>query len=104
MIEDTIFLRGAFTRSERDVSRRSSVRGNGRRPDTKSEWIAVAFDLFDAWDVRPASWFNAGAETGWQVFAAAGTGDGAPEPRTIDGRSYAAYPAFRHAALRYVDG
>jgi hypothetical protein len=85
----------------------SSVHGDERRPDLKAAWIADAFDLFDAWDVRLVSWFDATKETDWGVFVAAGEGDDpavAPTTRTVDGRSFAAYPAFRRAALQYLDG
>ncbi|MEF8856824.1 MAG: glycosyl hydrolase [Haloplanus sp.] len=83
----------------------SSVTEDGRRAARKAEWIGDAFDLFGAWDVRLASWFNATKETDWRVFTDAADSEGVcPTTVTVEGRSYAAYSAFRRAAIRYVDG
>lgn len=84
----------------------SSVRGDDRRPNSKADWIADAFALFDTWDVRLAGWFNADKETDWRVFGPASDADagGFPATVTIDGRPYATYPTFRRAARRYLDG
>jgi hypothetical protein len=82
----------------------SAVYGDDNRPDLKADWIAAAFDRFDAWDVRLAGWFNADKETDWRVLAGPADADDYPDTVTVDGRPRVAFSSFRRAALRYLDG
>jgi len=82
----------------------SSVRNGVSDPTAKASWIMDAFDLFDTWDIRLASWFNIDKETDWRVLDIAASADNRyPGTVPLDGTNFSVYPSFRQAAIQYVN-
>ncbi|MEF8894607.1 glycoside hydrolase family 26 protein [Halodesulfurarchaeum sp.] len=81
----------------------SSLRDGNIDPTAKASWILHAFDLFNRWDIRLASWFNVDKETDWRVFHIASNADKRyPGHVVINGTKFAVYPSFRRAAIQYL--